>query len=152
MKPWTRAAPTPDFLSAAEPHPQTVAYYSKCQLLLSSSSWAITFPSRLICCAFSCLCSCQPAGFYIDFTWCQDFSRNYGVISVAIIGSVCSEKVMWDMQYLPHRLIIWIYRCRCRVFTVFWIAARRRRKNHSMWNGNNIEKLDQSEYSKRSRG
>ena len=46
-------------------------------------------------------------------------SRNYGVISVAIVGSVCSEKVMWDMtQYLPHRLIIWIYRRRCRVFTM----------------------------------
>lgn len=44
-------------------------------------------------------------------------ARNYGVISVAIIGSVCSEKVVWDMtQYLPRRLIIWMYRCRCGVF------------------------------------
>lgn len=45
-------------------------------------------------------------------------SGNYGVISVAIIGSVCSEKVMWDTtRDLLRRLIIGIYRCRC-VFTM----------------------------------
>lgn len=38
-------------------------------------------------------------------------SCNYGVISVAITGSVCREKVMRDMtRYLPRPIIICIYR------------------------------------------
>lgn len=45
-------------------------------------------------------------------------SCNYGVISVAIIGSVCSEKVMRDMtRYLPRRIIICIYRGRYRALS-----------------------------------
>lgn len=38
------------------------------------------------------------------------------MISVAIIGSVCSETVMRDMT-LPRRIIICIYRCRYRALS-----------------------------------